>query len=725
MKKTACILLSLVLLFSLFGCGKVSEVPEVPDSPDSPAPKASTSLTSAASLDLTSYDYTQYGYLLSDYPLPEDAESVSYPYFDDDFFSFTSVKYNYATENATYKTYSSVGDSEPALLMEITPDTDYNFNSVVYDGTQIWSVLRQEIPMEDDYLSIYTLQKRTSSGEVLMELELNTYFNGPDTLSILDLIPDADGGVWVSSLRFEDDTPVGSIVHFNCDLEEEWKLEEFEDRPYIAKTLSGDIVCLYDDQLWQVNSSGLTPTGIEQNNDERWYLRSGSGGYDVFLYDRSSLLYAVDLSSGTLVPLVDWSDCGLYDPTFLGAISESQFLVNMYILGDAHPMILTRVDVSEVPEKNVITLALLGEDGTILDSVAAFNLENPEYNIEVVYYEEQNQMDMDISTGKIPDIICTREGYDKYIQKGLLVDMFDLMEQYGGISTEDFVPTFLEASMTGDSLYVVANYFYIRTLAGLTEYVGDETGWSLEQFKEALKNRPDTMYPCDVDAERLLRYIVETAYSQYVDTESGICFFDSPDFISLLDILAEYADIGDLQLRLSTSELESVLNEEILLDILTVFPFNYIQYGSKYDLATLTGFPSEGGNGASFVTNIKCGIFSTSEHIEGAWQFVSFMLSYRAQCALGSGSYPVNQQALEAWLTNTADQYIHEYPDAYQRVQELVNYVSDIRLMATSETTVSDIVCEEAAAVFGGSKTAQEAADIIQNRVSTYLAEQS
>ncbi len=714
MRKIICILLSFAMLLTLFGCGKGPET-----SSETP-----TSSSSAGSPDLTSYDYTQYGHLLSDYPLPEDAESVSYPYFDGDFFSFTSEKYNYATENVTYKTYTSVGGSEPTLLTEITPDTDYRFKSIIYDGTHIWSVLKHEIPTEDDYLYILTLQKRDSSGDVLMELELNAYFNNSDNLNTLDLIPDADGGVWLSSLRFEDDTPIGSIVHFNGDLEEEWKLEEFEDSPYIAKTLSGDIVCLYDDQLWQVNSSGLTPTGIEQSSNERWYLRSGSGGYDLFVYDRSGALYTVDLSSGTLVTLLTWSDCGLYDPTFLGAMSETQFLVSMYILGDVQPMMLTRVDASEVPEKTVITLALLGEDDAILDHVAVFNVENPEYSIEVVCYEEQTQMDMDISTGKIPDIICTSEGYNKYIQKGLIVDMIDLMEQYGGISTEDFVPTFLEASMTGDSLYVVANKFYIRTLVGLPQYVGSSQGWSLEQFIAALENKPDTMYACDVDSTTLLRRIVESCYNQYVDAGTGTCHFDSPEFISLLEALSKYVD-SDLQLRLSTVELESVLNEDILFDILNVFAFNYIQYGSKYDLVTLAGFPSEFGNGASFVTNLKCGIFSTSEHIEGAWQFVSFMLSYRVQCALGSGSYPVNQQALEVWLTNTADQYIHEYPDAYQRVQELINYVSNIHLMAASETTVSDIVCEEAAAVFDGSKTAQEAADIIQNRVSTYLAEQS
>ena len=58
-------------------------------------------------------------------------------------------------------------------------------------------------------------------------------------------------------------------------------------------------------------------------------------------------------------------------------------------------------------------------------------------------------------------------------------------------------------------------------------------------------------------------------------------------------------------------------------------------------------------------------------------------------------------------------------------VKKFYDYTLSIKSKASHETTVSNIIAEETAAFFSGQKSAEEVTDLIQNRVTTYLAENS
>ena len=64
-------------------------------------------------------------------------------------------------------------------------------------------------------------------------------------------------------------------------------------------------------------------------------------------------------------------------------------------------------------------------------------------------------------------------------------------------------------------------------------------------------------------------------------------------------------------------------------------------------------------------------------------------------------------------------------PLSQDEVQKIYDYVLSIKTLNPRNEVVEKIINEEAAAFFGGQKTAEEVAELIQNRVTTYLNENS
>ena len=62
-------------------------------------------------------------------------------------------------------------------------------------------------------------------------------------------------------------------------------------------------------------------------------------------------------------------------------------------------------------------------------------------------------------------------------------------------------------------------------------------------------------------------------------------------------------------------------------------------------------------------------------------------------------------------------------PLTAERAQEVKEYVLSVDKMYYYDSSIIDIIVEEAAPFFAGQKTAQQAADIIQSRVQIYVNE--
>lgn len=64
-------------------------------------------------------------------------------------------------------------------------------------------------------------------------------------------------------------------------------------------------------------------------------------------------------------------------------------------------------------------------------------------------------------------------------------------------------------------------------------------------------------------------------------------------------------------------------------------------------------------------------------------------------------------------------------PLSQEEIRDFYDYVVSIRSFEGADSKVSDIISEEVSAYFSGQKTAEQVAEIIQNRVNVYINENS
>lgn len=116
-------------------------------------------------------------------------------------------------------------------------------------------------------------------------------------------------------------------------------------------------------------------------------------------------------------------------------------------------------------------------------------------------------------------------------------------------------------------------------------------------------------------------------------------------------------------------------------------------------------------------------ICSLSQHKDGAWQFLRTLYGYDFQYSYGTICVALRQDV----MNDREDSYQQMYSD--DLTGEESQYIRDFITSSTNYREISSpvisIVAEEAEAFFAGDKTAQDVAEIIENRVKIYLSEQS
>lgn len=132
-------------------------------------------------------------------------------------------------------------------------------------------------------------------------------------------------------------------------------------------------------------------------------------------------------------------------------------------------------------------------------------------------------------------------------------------------------------------------------------------------------------------------------------------------------------------------------------------------------------------------------INSASQQKEGAWRFMEFLLSEEYQ-SIHTKNFPVRVDAFEALLDKKVEfnenDVFHsmvlniqvkasELPEFEEADKEFLRFMADHAYWEESVSVqeVSSILCEELAPFFLGDKSAEETAEIIQNRISLYLKE--
>lgn len=425
--------------------------------------------------------------------------------------------------------------------------------------------------------------------------------------------------------------------------------------------------------------------------------------------------------------------------------------------GVVYEVIIMEVSDEPISDKTILTYATFGADDEITEAIIRFNKNNENYHIKLVdYYDDEdyeaslNDYNEAILDGEMADLINVDwTTYKSFARKGLYADLNELINNDPDIDREDYFVNVLRAYEVEGKLCAMPVSFTINTLVGKTSLWGDKSGITIEELMRKMETYPNDVVPVDkMSKEDWMRTVLYGAMDMFVDWETGECFFDSEEFISILEMANRFPEKSDYEGEVVSSPKEivngKVLLSESSLDAIANYQMEKNIWGEEI---TAVGYPGVGGNGA-LIQNAGslCAILDQSDNKEGAWEFVKYMISEDYQKNYIKWNNPIHKAAFEEQMEKAteADYYINEkgektetpkmtynwddfqvsvYAASDEEVTEYRNILEGATTLASYEEDIMAMIYEETEPFFKGQKTAQDVANIIQGRVKIYVNE--
>ncbi len=698
-----------------------------------------------------------------------------------------------------------IEDTVQSEMDEEESDSGENSNTTTLtaapDGGIWYVVQRSTYGFEGDeykYEEHSTLRKIGTAGETAAELDLDEFKeNEYDYFYVSALTTDADGYVYMSA---------GQNILILTPAGEKYALIEVPEESSIntmVRTGEGKVIASF---------YGLAGTGLLREIDREakafgkevhlgqtedgkistaYYSIMPGYGCSLFYRD-SQNVYSYDIASGTATTVLNYinSDLNSNETGSLTPISENQMITSVY---DWDPEsdrenitveLLTKVPDEEIQPRRIITLGTTGLDYNTRKMIVDFNKANETYRIELRDYADQNgvityggyasatmaagmpgeveydweagmrKFNTDIISGNIPDIIQIDSNmpYDSYVAKGLLADLYPMIEKDEGIKKEDYLPNVFQALEKDGKLYSLIPGFTVMTVIGKTSVVGDRQSWTMDEMARMMKDLPDGVQLfSEMTREQFMNYAMTLSSGSFVNYATGECHFDSDSFKRLLEMAKTfpeeinweevYGEDYDWSLyETQYRDNRTLLSAQYMSDFTTLHYAEAVNFGEK---VSFIGFPDDSGVGATLNVSQQFAIYSKSPNTEGAWTFLRQFLTDEFQEQ--QYNMPIKLTALEKKQQEAQKPYTYEdedgnlveMPNTYfirdeeidigyptqEECDRIMAYIRTVTNIYRLDSSLMDIVNEEAGGFFAGQRSVDDVAGVIQNRVKTYLAE--
>lgn len=539
----------------------------------------------------------------------------------------------------------------------------------------------------------YSAELYAYSGELLASVELDEYRADLEYPFVGGLAADAEHVYFdcLSVVFIFDNTGAytGSVP--------------FEDRAAVLgiAAAEGEAVLLLKSgngfsRLARVSPEELAVTGEFELDFKLEYIYGGGGVYD-FVGNTGSGVCACTLEGGA-EQLFDYAELGfdMSGPMKPCHLAEEDLLVVDAFGASGVGLWRCRMSEEPLPARKKLSLELLGGAvGDISGCVARFNAQSAEYYVETT--------DLTAAFTVIDD---------------RLLDLYALID--AEFSREDFVA--LRAFESGGALYSVAPCFDVSTYVGLERLVGEGTGWTFEDYSAlAASLSPGQKLFELMSPEIFLKNSLNSFLPTVMDYSAAECCFTDGRFEALLEQAAsaktaEQTDVAGLVGRFTSGE--TVLMDSVLRGVYDLAALENTAGGS----VTAIGWPTQGGEcGSELLASSDIAICATGD-TAGAWAFLKFCLSdAQLQEQLATTSFPISRAALEARLAEC--QARQEDAMSAAQAEKLRALLDALVYKSAADYSVTGIVLEEAGAYFAGERSAAETAELVQDRISTYLSE--
>ena len=432
------------------------------------------------------------------------------------------------------------------------------------------------------------------------------------------------------------------------------------------------------------------------------------------------------------------------------------------------------------PRKELVfgTISLSGEDRARINR---FNSESGEYHITVedyaVYQSDTGYIDWNasrtrmatmISAGAIPDIL-DMDGLPlrRFGSRGFLEDLWPWIDGDPELGREKLMTRPLEEASQDGRLYILGEAFGIHTLVGPADMVGDRMGWSYEDFlavREAMPPEFVMLETGGADRTGMLQSLLWEEEDVFLDWEAGICRFDSEEFRELLEFCCQLPEEDSWRSDAGMLEGNAVAMRAHVFSFDGMFDGAAMYKGMCGGDMAYIGYPTASGRpGASFRLSQKLAMTTACREKEGAWSFLRTLLlpeehtvnyesltdkavfyinkaAFRnmteqamtpAYAVDEEGNYRLSQDGgrIEKPKRSFSINHVRNPCEIYAFTEE--DYEQWMALYEAAsglndfDSALADIITETAGACFAGDKTLDETVELIQNRASLYISEQS
>ena len=606
------------------------------------------------------------------------------------------------------------------------------------------------------------------SGGTLFDPKGNIYVSADGKIVVLDsslnvLFTVEDENFWGGDLTLLSDGTVGAVT-----------------------TVQDVVNSSYTRQLRTIDAAAKDWGAAYELPRDAYNAYSGTGDY-LFYYLRGETLYGrkADAEEGAedekLLNLLD-ADISADQITFVSFLPDGRAVIMAEAYGSSSGAretlaVLTPTDRSQLPEKTILTYATMYLSQDERNRIVDFNRSNTSYRISVQDYSEFNtdddyqagiqKLNTEILAGKVPDIISTSQlPIRQYGAKGILEDLWPFIEKDEDIGgREGLMDRVFTAAEQEGKLYQIFSTFSITTVLGAPSVVGYRNTWTLQDMQDALAKMPEgcSVFSAYNTKDSMLQMVLSMNLDSFVDWDAGECHFDSQGFKDLL----AFCDNFPLEYNWETEEYDDdytrlsegrqMLMQTGLSDFQSIQMYKAM-FGGE---VSFIGFPVEDGSvGSCFTTDGGVAMSSACKDKEGAWTFIRELLlpQYGDDTEYYGGHYgfPANKADFE-WVVKDAmtpdgyktdengNQVLDENGDPieeshsswgwgnnltvdiyatkqeeYDQIMDLYNKVDK---MYSMDNNVYDIVTEVAGSYFAGDRSLDDAANLIQNKVTTYVNE--
>jgi len=399
---------------------------------------------------------------------------------------------------------------------------------------------------------------------------------------------------------------------------------------------------------------------------------------------------------------------------------------------------------NEKSENNSLVMYTLDSGGFFQDSATKFNGKKGMKDIRVEtfsveqYKEYMNKQATELMAGTGPDIITFQaypndiasspgsyplNSFLKYIPKGVLCDLNELMEKYGGLELPDYNKGALDSGVFNGMRYYIPISFNVDAFLTTEEKLKenhisiDEDNWNwealLNQVEKYNERSGGTSF---FNWRNSYAGLIGNWGTSFIDLGAGQSSFESDEFEALLKTYKS----------LQGSVTSGSSDDSAIMTFDEIYGFSLLSYSIQRSKGALKAYPvpsGNGGTGGSARPNLAVAVNKNCSDKKAAYEYIKYLLLEDVQLMIPDitlAGFPVNKKAYE----QTKERFLEEEATS-KELRELVlqvdKIVSGAERYEILDDTMFGIIQANADNYFSNAKSAAEVGISINEGMKKYF----